>query len=72
MKLKIISDGKLQGTKVMTEDGQVIEGVTGITWSIDTETHLARAQINFINLSAQLAVEINMSAPLSHIQHITD
>lgn len=33
-RLKIVSDGTYFTTKVMTEDGQVIDGVTSITWTI--------------------------------------
>ncbi len=34
MKLRIVSDGLSMGTKVLTEDGQVIEGIRNIEWSV--------------------------------------
>lgn len=37
MKLRIVTDGTFRGTRVETEDGQLVERVGGVTWSADYE-----------------------------------
>ena len=37
MKLKIVSDGTPSGTKLVTETGEVIEGVLLVSWSMSTD-----------------------------------
>ena len=32
MKLRIVSDGTPSGTRVTTQDGELVEGVTNVTW----------------------------------------
>ena len=36
MKLRIVSDGRAGGTHVYTEDGQIIENIFSIEWSVRT------------------------------------
>lgn len=38
MRLRIKSDGYPASTRVETEDGQAIEGVTRVAWEIDGDT----------------------------------
>jgi hypothetical protein len=33
MRLKVESDGTAQGTRVMSEDGEMLHGVRSVTWS---------------------------------------
>ncbi|CAK0755088.1 hypothetical protein CCP3SC15_2010010 [Gammaproteobacteria bacterium] len=35
MKVRIVSDGTRQGTKVFDEDGIPIKGIQTVTWSLD-------------------------------------
>lgn len=37
MKLKIVSDGTVEGTKVETEDGRTVDNVTSISFNVDTK-----------------------------------
>jgi hypothetical protein len=47
MEIRIISDGTGRGTRVKTEDGQMVHGVQKVTWSIDGPSELARAVLTF-------------------------
>jgi hypothetical protein len=56
MKLKIDSDGTPNGTKVMTEDGTVLSGVTFVQWSLAVG-HKATATIVVREVPVQLRGE---------------
>lgn len=66
MKLKIVSDGTPRGTKVMTESGEVIDGVNNIFWQIGVEG-LSCADITIGALPLTLTVPGNAEVDISKI-----
>ena len=57
MKVKIISDGTSNGTKVVNvETGEVIENVTRIFWEVNVGS-LAKAHIQIINCEVEVEAE---------------
>ncbi len=66
MKLKIVSDGTPMGTKVMTESGDVIEGVTNICWFQGIH-HSPGVEINFDAVPLELTVPGNAEVDISKI-----
>ena len=51
MKLKIISDGTNTGTKLIDEEtGQMVHGISKITWTADAEELLTKTCIEFFNI----------------------
>jgi len=53
MKLKIVSQGTPETTKVLTEDGKTIEGVTHIRWGCEVGG-IAYADIRIVGAKAFL------------------
>ena len=65
MKLKIISDGTVAGTRVINRDtDEAIEDVYSIAWEIDAETNQARAFISFIDMGIELDVDYDPETDL--------
>ena len=62
MRLKIVSDGTPMGTRVMTLDGQEIEDVNMVAWSI-TKHSLANATIGLENVPAELKAQTEIKKP---------
>lgn len=60
-KLKIISDGTRQGTYLVDGDGNVVEGVTNITWSCSVHDGPAKTTIGFLNVPVELEVIMDKS-----------
>ena len=58
MSIRIVSDGTPGGTSVQNDFGMPISGISKITWSIDVETSLATATIEFTNVSIDAIAEI--------------
>jgi len=50
MKLKIISDGTVHGTKVLDENGDMLAGVVGILWECDKDMDMGKATITVIDV----------------------
>jgi hypothetical protein len=64
MKLKLISDGTLQGTKVVDEQGNSIGKVTKVEWSVDANEmnvyqRNARCTLELMDVPAELEIEIH-------------
>lgn len=61
MKVKIVSDGTATGTKVMTEDDKIIEGVTHVVWRHDVsgipEVELRIRLLSLAELTGELVVD---------------
>jgi hypothetical protein len=56
MKLKIVSDGTPTGTRLLTEDGNYIEGVRSIHWEIGVDK-VASAIVDIVLVPAELEVD---------------
>ncbi len=56
MKLRIVSDGLSIGTKVLTEDGQEIEGIRKIEWSVNAGC-IAEVSIGLTAMEADIVGE---------------
>jgi hypothetical protein len=57
-KLRIVSDGTRFGTRIETEDGQVIEGIQAIDWKCDAgEKPVATAVIRVRRVPIEVEVE---------------
>lgn len=54
MKLKIISKGTPKTTKVLDENGEEIENVFRVDWSVDAKTQLASAIIHVYHVEVGL------------------
>ena len=58
MRIKIISDGKPTGTRIVNaETGERIEGVTGIKWSLGLKS-LAECELRLINIAVEIVGEV--------------
>lgn len=64
MKIKIVSDGTVHGSKVMdAETGEMLSGVQSVEWSVKAgEEHFARATLTVIDVP----VEIECEAQVQH------
>lgn len=56
MKIKIVSDGSSFGTKITDENGNPIEGVTGVTWKCNAKES-ATATIELIGVPVEIIGE---------------
>ena len=63
MKLKIVSDGTLKGSHVLTEDGQEIEMVQAVTWTLD-----ARNDYSALVTLALLKVPVELEGYLFSVE----
>jgi hypothetical protein len=50
MKLKIVSDGTVHGTKVLDEHGNMLVGVVSINWEVDKDSDFGKATIGVIDV----------------------
>lgn len=56
--IKIISDGRAFGTKVIdSKTGKELTGITAVSWSVDIENDIASAIINFIDVEVEIEGE---------------
>ncbi len=61
MKLKIISEGTGRNTKIVSvETGEVIEGVTEVTWHCRYDS-LADVTMKFINIPVEVMGELDVT-----------
>ena len=59
IRLKIISDGRVRGTKVVNaETGEALEGVVSLRWEIDAATNECRCELTMIGLEAELLADM--------------
>ncbi len=56
MKLKIVSDGTGDGTKILDENGERIENAVSVNWEIEASNN-AIATITFMNVPVELVGE---------------
>jgi hypothetical protein len=56
MKLRIVSDGFGNGTRLETEDGEQIEGVVKINWHADSGRYLSTAEVELIGVAVDAKV----------------
>jgi len=55
MKLKIVSDGTSKGSHLLTEDGQEIEMVQAVTWTLDCRiSKLATVTVTLLKVPVEL------------------
>jgi hypothetical protein len=55
MRIKIISEGDGRRTKVMDADtGELVEGVTSISWILGGPDEFARAQLQFVAVPVEI------------------
>lgn len=54
MRLKIVSDGTANGTRITDEDGRMLEGVQSVAWECHVKRHfgLAVITVNGVELDA--------------------
>lgn len=57
MKLKIVSDGTDDGTKILDENGERIEGCVELCWSIEPG-NLADCTMTFLHMPVELESEV--------------
>jgi len=63
MRLKIVSDGLCNptgpdnGTRLVTEDGEEVQGVVRIDWHYNSDRYLCKAEIEFIGLEVEAEVD---------------
>ena len=57
MRVKIISDGTIQGTKVVTDSGDLIENVHKIEWSADHDSGEIGAVVYFNSMIIEAECE---------------
>ena len=57
MQLKLVSDGTPLGTKVVDENGEVIEYITNLKWEIGVG-HYAKATIEITKLPLEVVGEL--------------
>ena len=53
MKIKVISNGTTQGTRVLTENGEKIEGCVSAEWKIDME-NIAQLTLKFVGVGVEV------------------
>lgn len=60
MKIKIVSDGTVRGTKVVNADtGDWIEGITAIEWRVEAGARTARANIEMMKIPVEMAATVD-------------
>lgn len=60
MKLKIISDGTIIGTKIINEEnGELLPGVTSIDINIDANNKFVTCNIKLIDVKLELIADSN-------------
>lgn len=58
MKIKIVSDGTVQGTTVVdAATGEKLSGVTSVTWSVDATKGYAEATLTVALVEIEAVVE---------------
>jgi len=68
MKIKIISDGTIEGTKVVSaKTGEEIESVTKIGWMAESGEIYSRAIIEIINVPVEIEsdAELQINVPIN-------
>ena len=59
MKIKIVSDGTVEGTQVVdVTTGEVLELVVGVRWEVDTVATIARADIRLVDVPIEVIGEV--------------
>lgn len=53
MRLRIISDGTPQGTRVLDGNGRMIKGIASVTWNVDASGR-AKATLTFNNVAVDV------------------
>jgi len=60
MKIKIISDGTANGTKVVNaETGELVHHVSSVEWKVSVESSLAEAVVTFSNVAVEIEAELS-------------
>jgi hypothetical protein len=55
MKIKVISDGTITGTKVFDADtGELMPGVQAVTWHLDTDSVSADVVIKMVQVPVEI------------------
>jgi len=57
-KLRIVSDGTIEGTKVLDSNGGIVSGIAKVEWKCDAQTRMPLATITFIEVPIELEVDI--------------
>jgi hypothetical protein len=57
VKIKIISDGSSDGTKVVNEQGEEVEGVMSIFWAVSGEEKKSVAMITIQHVEAEITID---------------
>ena len=63
MKLRIVSDGTVAGTRVETEDGQAVAGVQYISYNVGVD-QIPEALIAISGISCELVADARLTSPL--------
>lgn len=59
MKIRLVSDGTLEGTKVYSIDsGEILENVAFVSWAISAKDNVPYAIIRVKEVPAQLVAEV--------------
>lgn len=62
MKLKIVSDGTREGTKLIDENsGEMIHGVSEIIWSANPNNTMTKTTIKFFNIPVEIISTANIN-----------
>ena len=61
--IRIVSDGKVVGTKVYGPDGKQLQGVTAVTIApLEVGSTLVTAQITFVNVELDVVADAEVPA----------
>jgi len=70
MRLKIVSDGTITGTKVLTEDGQTVGNIAFLSIVADAQCGLVSATMEMINIPFEFIGEVEDITDYPDTEHV--
>lgn len=67
MKLKIVSDGTISGTKVQDENGQSIGNISFLSITADAEMNLINATIEMLGVPFEYTGDVGVVDEIEHV-----
>lgn len=68
MKIKVISDGTAEGTKVIdSASGEALSGVQEVRWHVRAEDHYAVATVVFVNVPVEIIYKEKLNTEITNI-----
>jgi|SRR6185436_16568660 len=72
MKLKIISDGTNEGTKLIDEDtGEMFHGISKLNWQANTDDTLTKVNVEFFNVPVEIVTQAKIEL-MDYTEDYTD